>query len=78
MQTQADLFQAPIEVYASPDATALGVAAFARLGSGAATSAADAVGTWEPAAVYEPQIAADVAAERLDLWRLAADATMDL
>ena len=34
MQTQADLLQAPVEVYASPHATALGVAAFARLGHG--------------------------------------------
>ena len=78
MQTQADLLQAPVEVYASPDATALGVAAFARLGSGAASSAADAVGAWEPAAVYEPQISTDEAEARLASWRRAADATMDL
>ena len=54
MQTQADLLQAPVEVYVSPHATALGVAALARLGLGAATSAAEAVGTWEPAAVCGP------------------------
>ncbi len=36
MQAQADLLQAPVELYPSPDATALGVAAFARLGAGAA------------------------------------------
>src|SRR4029450_2062298 len=29
MQTQADLLQAPVEVYVSPDATALGVAGLA-------------------------------------------------
>ena len=33
MQMQADLLQAPVEVYPSPHATALGVAAFARLGN---------------------------------------------
>ena len=33
MQTQADLLQLPVEVFASPDATALGVAAAARLGT---------------------------------------------
>ena len=32
LQVQADLLQAPVEVYPSPHATALGVAAFARLG----------------------------------------------
>ena len=39
MQTQADLLQLPVEVYASPDATALGAAAFARLGHDAAAGA---------------------------------------
>jgi glycerol kinase len=78
MQIQADLLQVPVEVYASPHATALGVAAFARLGLGAATSAAEAVGTWEPAAVFEPTIGADEAADRLTRWRAAAEATMDL
>jgi glycerol kinase len=78
MQTQADLLQAPVEVYVSPHATALGVAAFARLGLGAATSAAEAVGTWEPAAVYEPRVSTDEADARLDDWRRAAEATIAL
>ena len=33
MQAQADLLQVPVEVYPSPHATALGVAALARLGA---------------------------------------------
>jgi glycerol kinase len=78
MQTQADLLQAPVEVYVSPHATALGVAALARLGLGAATSAAEAVGTWEPAAVYEPRVSNDEADARLDDWRRAAEATIAL
>jgi glycerol kinase len=78
MQTQADLLQVPVEVYPSPHATALGVAALARLGIGAAADPATAVGTWQPAAAYEPRIGADEAAARLQRWRRAAEATMEL
>jgi len=78
MQVQADLLQTPVEVYASPHATALGVAAFARLGAGAATTAAEAVGSWTPSAVYEPTISAHEAEERLQTWRTAAEATQNL
>jgi glycerol kinase len=65
MQTQADLLQAPVEVYASPHATALGAAAMARIGAGLARSAADALAPLAPAAVYEPAISAQLAADRL-------------
>jgi glycerol kinase len=78
MQTQADLLQAPVEVYMSPHATAFGVAAFARLGLGAAATPSEAIGAWEPAAVYEPQVSRDEADSRLDDWRRAADATVAL
>jgi glycerol kinase len=78
MQVQADLLQAPVEVYASPHATALGVAALARLGTGAAADAASAVGAWEPAAVYEPRVSARDAEARLLAWRGAAEAVQDL
>jgi glycerol kinase len=78
MQAQADLLQAPVEVYVSPHATALGVAAFARLGLGAAASAAEAIGAWTPAAVYEPRASRDEADSRLDDWRRAAEATVAL
>jgi glycerol kinase len=72
LQAQADLLQRPIEVYPSPHATAIGVAAFARLGVGAAATAREAVGTWRPTAVYEPRIDAAEAAERLARWDRAA------
>ena len=72
MQAQADLLQAPVECYPTPDATAHGVASLARLGAGAASSPAQAVGSWSPAAVYEPLMAADEALERLERWRAAA------
>ena len=78
MQLQADLLQAPVEVYASPHATALGVAALARLGTGVAADVHDAVGSWTPAAVYEPRVGADEAETRLHRWRAAAEAVLDL
>lgn len=78
MQTQADLLQLPIEVYPSPHATALGVAALARLGFGEARTAAEVVGGWSPAATYEPRIGPAEAEERLARWRRAAEAAAAL
>jgi glycerol kinase len=78
LQTQADLLQAPVDVYPSADATALGVAALARLGAGRARSLADAIVPWTPAATFEPRIDAGAAEARLAAWRRAAEATMDL
>jgi glycerol kinase len=78
MQAQADLLQAPVEVYPSPDATALGVGALARLGSGEAKTPADAVGDWSPAATFEPKLDAAEAKQRLARWEAAASALADL
>jgi glycerol kinase len=78
MQVQADLLQAPVEVYPSPNATALGVAALARLGAGDATDPAAVTGGWSPSATYEPRIGLAEATERLERWRRAAEATLDL
>ena len=69
MQVQADLLGIPVEVYPSPHATALGVAALAwraieRTHSGFG---------WSPATVTEPRVSADEAAARLAAWRAAAD-----
>ncbi|MGO9960301.1 MAG: FGGY family carbohydrate kinase [Solirubrobacteraceae bacterium] len=74
MQAQADLLQIPVERYPSPDATALGIGALARIGAGETSSGADAVGTWEPSAVFEPSIGADHAAELLGRFQAAAEA----
>jgi glycerol kinase len=73
MQAQADLLQVPVLVCRSADATALGVAALARLGTGDAASAAEAVGPAEVERVVEPSITADQAAERLSVFRAAVD-----
>ncbi|TML28127.1 MAG: carbohydrate kinase [Actinobacteria bacterium] len=78
MQAQADLLQAPVELYPAAEATALGAGALARLGAGAAGTPAEAVGDWSPAAVYEPRMAPDEAQERLARWDAAARALVEL
>ena len=78
MQAQADLLQAPVERYPSADATALGAGALARLGSGVASTPQEAVGDWTPAEVFEPQMTAAEAQERLARWEAAAAALADL
>jgi len=76
MQAQADLLQVPVLICRSPDATALGVAALARLGTGDATSAGEALGAAEAEAIVEPSITADLAAERISVFRSALDLTL--
>ena len=71
MQAQADLLQVPVEVCRVPDATALGVAALARLGLGAAASLAEAVGPADVERVVEPRMSADQAAERVAQFEAA-------
>ena len=78
MQAQADLLQAPVELYPSADATALGVGALARLGSGAANTPGEAVGDWESAAAFEPELPASAAEEYLSRWEDAALALAEL
>ena len=69
VQAQADLLQVPVLVHRSADATALGVAALARLGAGDVSSVAEAVGPAEVEAIIEPAITADEAAERIGAFR---------
>ncbi|THA64636.1 carbohydrate kinase [Streptomyces sp. A0642] len=77
MQTQADLLQRPVEVSALPDVTALGAGAVARLGIDPGLSVAEAVPAWRPAAVYEPRIGGDEAAERLAGFRAAVETLLE-
>ncbi|GAA2493402.1 FGGY family carbohydrate kinase [Streptomyces gobitricini] len=74
MQTQADLLQLPVEVAQSPDATALGVGALARLGVDPRLPLGEAVPRWRPSAVYEPRVSADEAAGRMEAFRAAVAA----
>ncbi|MGW5429758.1 FGGY family carbohydrate kinase [Streptomyces sp. NPDC004059] len=76
MQAQADLLQRPVEVSALPDATALGAAALARLGADRTLGVEQALPDWKPAAVYEPRITADQAAERRAGFRAAVAALL--
>ncbi len=78
MQLTADLLQAVVEVYPSPNATALGVAALARIGIGDELGGMVVARNWTPVAAYEPRISADEAEERLIRWQAAAAATMEL
>ena len=71
LQAQADLLQVPVEVCRVPDATALGVAALARLGLGDATTLADAVGPADIQQVLAPRMSADEAAHRLSQFEKA-------
>jgi len=76
LQAQADLLQVPVEVCRTADATALGVAALARIGAGEAVSLEDAVGPVEVESVVEPRISADEAAERLAAFTSAQQAIL--
>ncbi|GAA2442326.1 FGGY family carbohydrate kinase [Streptomyces lavendulocolor] len=74
MQTQADLLQLPVEVASSPDATALGAGALARLGLDPLLPLGEVVPRWRPSAVYEPRVSATEAAERMGAFRAAVAA----
>jgi glycerol kinase len=76
VQAQADLLQVPVAVSKSHDATALGVAAFARLGTGECADLAGAVGQAELDWVAEPAISKDEAAERLAAHEAAVRAVV--
>lgn len=77
MQTQADLLQRPVEVSELPDATALGVAALARLGADPALTLDGVLPQAKPSAVYEPRITAGEAAERRAAFREAVTGLLD-
>jgi glycerol kinase len=76
MQAQADLLQAPVEVCRIPDATALGVAALARIGTGQAAGPEQAVGPADVEAVIEPRIGAGEAADRMARFEAALAAIL--
>ena len=71
LQAQADLLQVPVEVCRVPDATALGVAALARLGLGDATTLDDAVGPAHVQQTVRPRMSADEATRRLAQFETA-------
>jgi glycerol kinase len=76
MQATADLMQVPVEVYPSPNATALGAAALGRLAIEPALDLPEAILDWTPADCYEPIWSADRAADYRARWRAAVSATL--
>jgi glycerol kinase len=75
LQVQADLLQAPVEVYPSPHATALGVAMFAARGAGLGEASADG-GAAVATDVVEPRMDAGHAEQVIATWQAVAEATM--
>ena len=73
MQAQADLAQAPVEIYPSAHATLVGASALARIALDPVLSLEDAVGSWTPAAIYEPHWSRDRAEAFRHRWRILAD-----
>lgn len=71
LQLQADLLQMPVELFASPHATALGIASLACVGSGHCTSLAP--GRRDEGRRFEPKISPSEAQERLERWAGAAE-----
>jgi glycerol kinase len=65
LQAQADFLQIPVEVYRTADATALGVAALARVGGGECDALSAAVGPVRAETVFEPQMSPEEASERV-------------
>ena len=72
VQAQADLLQAPVLVSRTPHATALGVAALARLALGQADSGV----TGEVEAIVEPSISQDQSSERCRAFTTALQAAL--
>lgn len=77
MQATADLCQVPIEVYASPHATALGAAAMGRLAIDRSLSVTEALGSAGISGSYQPQWGADRAADFLNRWHEVAGRNLE-
>ena len=73
VQAQADLLQLPVEVCETPHATALGVAALARLGTGHRSDVSAALGAPRGGTIVEPRMGPSEAARRLAGFRTAVD-----
>ena len=77
MQMQADLAQIPVEQYAHPDATAIGVGYLAALAINPKLAIKDIAQRWQPAKVYLPKWSADQSANYLSRWRGVQRVSLD-
>jgi glycerol kinase len=76
LQAQADLLQVPVLASRTPDATALGVAALARLALGEAGQGGAALPPAEVELTVPPVMTRDQAAQRLSRYRHALASTL--
>jgi len=77
MQMQADLAQIPIEVFAHPDATAIGVGYLAALATATVTSISHFDQYWQPAQIFTPKMSSDQAQHYLSRWRTIQEVSLD-
>ena len=71
MQIQADLLGIPVVRPAVIETTALGAAYLAGLGTGLYTNTQELSTLWRAERVFEPTLARDIAAARMDAWARA-------
>jgi glycerol kinase len=76
MQTQADLLGIPVVRPAVTETTALGAAYLAGMQSGLYASLGELSAQWRSQRVFEPQISADEAGERMQRWARAVRQTL--
>jgi glycerol kinase len=76
MQTQADVLGIPVVRPAVTETTALGAAYLAGLQCGVHTGAEALAAQWRVGRVFEPQISADQAGERMAQWERAVRQTL--
>ena len=77
MQMQADLAQIPVEVFAHPDATAIGVGYLAALSTATVTSISHFDQYWQPAQIFTPKMSSDQAQHYLSRWRTIQEVSLD-
>ncbi|GBL25596.1 hypothetical protein EMGBS7_04920 [Candidatus Planktophila sp.] len=77
MQMQADLAQIPVEVFAHPDATAIGVGYLAALATATVTSISHFDQYWQPAQIFTPKMSSDQAQHYLSRWRTIQEVSLD-
>lgn len=77
MQMQADLAQIPVEVFAHPDATAIGVGYLAALATGRVKSISEFDRYWQPAQSFTPKMSSDQAQHYLSRWRTIQEVSLD-
>ena len=77
MQMQADLAQIPVEIFAHPDATAIGVGYLAALSTGSVKSISEFDRYWQPAQSFTPKMSSDQAQNYLSRWRTIEEVSLD-